>query len=356
MSETTYRNRRAVQLENEVVRVTVTVEGGHIAELLHKGTGVNPLWTPPWPSIEPSTYDPARHPEYGADGEGQLLSGILGHNICLDLFGAPDPEERASGIPVHGEAPVAPFEISTTATGITAAATLPKAQLRFERRLRLAADVLIFSESIENLAATDRPIGWTQHVTLGPPFLVPECTRFQLSATRSKVIDSEFNGGRGPQVPGAEFEWPLCPLKDGSTLDLRGFPSGPSGGFTAHLMDAGREQAFFLAWSPISKVLIGYIWQRLEFPWLARWEENGLRTAPPWNGAGVACGMEFGVSPLVESRREMVARGSLFGAPTFARVPAKATVKADYCAFVRQADRLPSSASWDGATNVTLHY
>ncbi|MCC7174513.1 MAG: hypothetical protein IT159_04890 [Bryobacterales bacterium] len=54
-----YRNRKAVQLESSAVRLTVLAEGGHIAELLHKATGVYPLWTPVWPSIEPSTYDSA---------------------------------------------------------------------------------------------------------------------------------------------------------------------------------------------------------------------------------------------------------------------------------------------------------
>src|SRR6185503_21245596 len=73
-----FRGRRAVQLENENLRLTVLVEGGHIAELLHKPSGINPLWTPPWPSIEPSTYDRSKHPEYGADSESKLLAGLMG--------------------------------------------------------------------------------------------------------------------------------------------------------------------------------------------------------------------------------------------------------------------------------------
>ena len=56
-----YRGRRAAALENDSLRVTVLEEGGHIAEITDKATGVNPLWTPEWPSIEPSAYDPAAH-------------------------------------------------------------------------------------------------------------------------------------------------------------------------------------------------------------------------------------------------------------------------------------------------------
>src|ERR1051326_4849295 len=76
----TFHNRRAVQIENDNLRVTVMAEGGHIAEILHKQSGVNPLWIPPWPSIDPSTYSLAKHPEYGADAESKLLAGIMGRS------------------------------------------------------------------------------------------------------------------------------------------------------------------------------------------------------------------------------------------------------------------------------------
>jgi hypothetical protein len=210
-----FRGRRAVQVETDQLRMTVTQEGGHIAELLHKDTAISPLWVPEWPSLEPSAYSPVRHPEYGGGPESQLLAGLLGHNICLDLFGATDPEEAAAGIPVHGEAPVGRYNIEPTDTGLMMEVTLPKAELTFQRSLELADDgVVCFSESVHNCAATDRPIGWTQHVTLGAPFLERGNTRFLVSATRSKVYERPFNDGLGMQVAGAEFDWPLC-LKSG---------------------------------------------------------------------------------------------------------------------------------------------
>src|ERR1700694_5915835 len=97
MPEEIYRGRRAHRIETPDLRVTILVGGGHIAEIADKRTNVNPLWTPPWPSIEPSTYDRARHPEYGADAESKLLAGIMGHNLCLDLFGGPSEAEAAAG-------------------------------------------------------------------------------------------------------------------------------------------------------------------------------------------------------------------------------------------------------------------
>lgn len=357
MPEITYRNRRAVRIENGRLQVTVTVEGGHVAEILDKATGVNPLWTPPWPSIEPSTYSREKHPEYGADAESKLLAGILGHNLCMDIFGGPSAEEAAAGMSVHGEASVVPYRIRDSGSELTAEADLPEARLRFERRIRLEPDspVVRFHETVENLAGTDRPIAWTQHVTLGPPFLEKGATQFRASATKSRVYETDFAGEKGLMKPGADFGWPYAPRKDGGVIDLRVYTDAPvSGGFTTHLMDPHRRQAFFLAWSPSSKALFGYVWERSDFPWLGIWEENYSRTFPPWNGKTLTRGMEFGASPMPEGRRAMIERGSLFGVPGFRWIPAKARVSVDYCAFLTSAPGIPESVTWDGAGGVTF--
>ena len=157
MAETKYRNRRAVEIQNEQVRVTVLIEGGHIAEILDKATGVNPMWTPPWPSIEPSAYDRAKHPIYGSDAESKLLGGIMGHNLCLDIFGGVSAEEAAAGLTVHGEASVAQYEITSSGAALKMHAAFPYAQLAFARNIALDGDRVIIDETVENLTATDRP-------------------------------------------------------------------------------------------------------------------------------------------------------------------------------------------------------
>src|SRR3954466_1961888 len=178
-----YRGRRAAVVENDALRVTVLEEGGHIAEILDKRSGVNPLWTPPWASIEPSTYTPARHPEYGSGADAVLLAGIMGHNLCLDIFGGPSDAEAAAGMTPHGEASVVRYELQVSAGTMTAAALLPHAGLRIEREIALIDRTVRIRESVENLTSCDRPIGWTQHVTLGPPFLESGWTDIRASAT-----------------------------------------------------------------------------------------------------------------------------------------------------------------------------
>ena len=47
------------------------------------------------------------HPQYGLCVDAKLLSGIVGHSLCLNTFGPPSDEELSHGISVHGEASVA---------------------------------------------------------------------------------------------------------------------------------------------------------------------------------------------------------------------------------------------------------
>jgi hypothetical protein len=340
-SEVQYRGRRAIRLEDQSLRVTVTVEGGHIAEVLHKPTGINPLWTPVWPSIEPSTYDPAKH-NYGTGPEAKLLSGIMGHNLCLDLFGAPSKEEEARGMTLHGEASVLAYEFDYDEANrkLIAKTRLPLASLAFERSLTLRPNgVVELNEAVTNLSGIDRPLVWTQHVTLGPPFLENGRTEFRASATRSRTYESEF----GNVFPIATtFDWPMAPRAKGGTYDLRVYnKDASSGGFTTHLMDPHRRDAFFVAWHPDSKLAFGYKWIRADFPWLGMWEENRFRENAPWGGKSITRGMEFGASPYPESRRQNIERKELFGVPVYRWLPAAGTLRTTYTIRAFTSDRVP---------------
>jgi hypothetical protein len=346
-----FGDRRAVAIENDDLRVTVLQEGGHIAEILDKRSGINPLWSPPWPSIEPSEFDASSRDAYGAGIDAKLLAGIMGHNLCLDIFGGPGDEEAAAGLTPHGEAPVIPYEcgVSDGSRTLTMKAGLPLARLRFERTIELHGRHVRIRESLVNVADVDRPIGWTQHVTLGPPFLQKGITEFRASASRSKAHETGF-GAADYIARGAEFAWPFAPGMNGRAADLRVLPDVPSSSaYTAHLMDAAHEHAFFVAYSPVLKLAFGYVWRCRDFPWMGIWEENHSRQAPPWNGRTLARGMEFGVSPFPETRQQMVDRGSLFGVRTYRWLPARARLEAEYWAVASTGPCVPETLEWPGA-------
>ena len=343
---THHHGRRAAAIENEHLRVAVLAEGGHIAEVLDKRTGINALWTPHWPSIEPSIYDAGRHGDtYGTGSDAKLLAAIMGHNLCLDIFGGPSAEEACAGMTAHGDASVAPYDLRQTDRGLVARTQLPLAQIAFERRLDLQGPAVDVRERIESLCGVDRPIAWTQHVTLGPPFLEKGATEFRVSAARSQVYEGEF-GVADYLRRGAVFDWPHAPRAGGGSTDLRRLTTAPrSSAYTAHLLDSGRRPAFFVAFSPAAQLAFGYAWDPSDFPWIGIWEENDSRTGPPWNGRTLARGMEFGVSPFPETRRAMVERGRLFDTPTYRWLPARGVLEASYRIVVQRAARIPETLS-----------
>ena len=183
-----------------------------------------------------------------------------------------------------------------------------------------------------------------------PPFLEKGVTEFRASATRSRTHEGPF-GVADYLAPAASFDWPAAPRVDGGVADMRRFTdTAASSAYTAHVIPADADTAFFVAFSPRAALAFGYMWHPADFPWLGIWEENCSRTAAPWNGRTVARGMEFGVSPFPESRRAMVDRARLFDVPTFRWLPARRTLTARYAIVLEAADRVPESLGWPNRT------
>jgi hypothetical protein len=343
-----YFGRRAASIENADLRVTVLREGGHIAEIFDKATGVNPLWTPPWPSIDPSAYGPSNASLYGSGADGPLLAGIMGHNVCLDIFGPPSEDEAKAGLTAHGEGSIAAYELAVQGTELRARAHFPIAGLDFERRIILRGRGAEIRETVQNTTDAGRAIGWTQHVTLGPPFLQRGRTQFRAAATRSMVFETTF-GADDYLKPAAEFDWPMAPALDGAAADLRTFTDAEhSSAYTAHLMERASGHAYFLAFAPALQLVFGYVWRPEDFPWMGIWEENRSRTQPPWNGTTLTRGMEFGVSPFPETREQMVQRQQLFGVPTFRRIGPRQSIAVTYSVLLQSAHAVPESIAWSG--------
>ena len=349
-----YHGRHAWTLKNDKISLVVVPGGGHIASLsLNAGPGahLNPYWLPPWPSVEPGAWSHSGN-AYGDKPGAQLLSCILGHNLCLDFFGAPSEAEIKAGIPVHGEAPCINWtSFAHSSDRIVYGATLPIAQMKVTRTIKLTpgSSAMWITEKVDNLSPVDRPFGWQQHVTLGPPFLQEGNTMYDMSGKWSKVDSKEFSKAQRLKQ-GAEFEWPNAPGASGETVDLRSYPtSAKNSDFTVTLMDPSRDWVYFTAINPKKRLLIGYIWPRKAWPWGANWEENHFRAGRPWNGNGVARGIEFGASPFAYSRRDAITMGTLHGVPTYRWISANASQSVSYAAFVA-----PISPAATGVSDVRI--
>jgi hypothetical protein len=350
LPRTDFHGRQAHCIENEFLRVTILEQGGHIAEIFDKRANVSPLWIPHWDSIEPADFGAPHYDIFGDGPDAKLLAGIMGHNVCLDIFGGPSNAEALAGYTVHGEASVLTYQITELPGELSITVVLPLAQLSFRRSLLLRGNLVQMKEWITNLTAFDRPIAWTQHVTLGPPFLDPLTTQFTASVDRSIVAETD-PGRHAYLTHGEPFRWPFAPGKEGRPADLRRMhATAPASGYTAHLVDKTAEHAFFTAFSPEHRLAFSYIWKAADYPWLGIWEENCSRQASPWNGRTITRGMEFGVSPFPESRREMVGRPKLFGSEVYRWLSAEETLKSEYWIHSEVADSIPGPLDWPGIT------
>jgi hypothetical protein len=219
---------------------------------------------------------------------------------------------------------------------LTYYANLPKAQMRVTRTISLTPDssAIWIRETVENLSAFDRPFGWQQHPTFGPPFLQKGATFFDMPATQSTVYPKEFSKGMRLKA-GEEFEWPNAPGANGEMVDLREWPKGDkSSDYTASLIDPSKKWGWFTAINTRRGLLCGYVWPRAEWPWVGNWEENKFRDGKPWLGKAVTRGMEFGTTPFPDSRRDAVTLNKLFNTPTYRWISANATQTIGYGAFV----------------------
>src|SRR5260370_581743 len=96
---TTFEGHPAFLLSNGIFELTVLQEGGAMARITLKDdpSGLNPLW------------DPARMAR--ELGQKSSFSSGTGHFLCVDGFGGTSPQERAAGLPGHGEAHLQSFEV-----------------------------------------------------------------------------------------------------------------------------------------------------------------------------------------------------------------------------------------------------
>ena len=345
-SKTRWQGREAYTLSNGLIQMVNLTGGGHIAEIrFADGVGLptlNPLWTPPWKSIEPFQYSARSHAKrYGPLTEGKLLSGIAGHNICLDYFGPPSEEETAQGLSTHGEAPSLKWRktserLRAGQLSLTLSVRLPEAGLEFSREIGMRASepVVYFKETVTNERKLDHFFHWTQHVTLGPPFIAPEDCRVFMSAAKGATSHDAY-GDKALLEFWREFQWPIAPGSSGGDVDLSRCLIRKGFGVVASLLvDPARDAQFVAALNTRERLLIAYCFRRADYPWVTIWEENCARESPPWNGRTQTRGLEFGSTPLPVTRREAFTRGPLLGTPTFATVPACGRVTISYVAFL----------------------
>jgi hypothetical protein len=321
----TWEERPGLELANDKITLVVLPKGGAMVDLTLRDDPekLSPLWNPIRMAREA--------------GQTPRFGDSMGHFLCVDGFGNVSPEERAAGMPGHGEAHRLPWDLLASGKerkvlSVRFSVKLPLVQEVLTRTLRLVdGEQVVYVESeIENLLAFDRPLCWAEHATIGSPFLEPGKTVVDMSASRAKTRTYKDQGGGSLQHRFANFQdftWPLVPGLNGETIDIRAAPTTLGfGDHTTCLMDPSRRLVWVTALHPEKRLLLGYVFRREEFPWTQNWENY-----PP-NGK-LARGLEFSTMPFDVPRREAVSLGKMFDTSTFRWLPAKSKVPSYFLMF-----------------------
>jgi hypothetical protein len=160
-----------------------------------------------------------------------------------------------------------------------------------------------------NIGKLGRIYNMVQHPSIAPPFLDEET-----------FVDANVGGGYS-QADGA--------FTNG--LDaVRRLTTDPNPNVVSFPIYA--ELGWVTAITPKHQLLVGYVWDSAQYPWLSLWRHVE-------NGKPAARGLEFGTTGLHKPFGDMVRRGgTMMDRPLFVYIDAGETQQRSYRAFLRKVD------------------
>ncbi len=309
-SETLHNGRPSVVLKGKVAQLVVDIGGGSIVSFRLHNQPTNPL------AFDSSEFDPSE----------KAILRPLGHFLCLDRWGPVTEAEKQNGMFFHGEASRVKWEIIKPPTSegdyiqALMTAKLPLAGLEIKRQIQLSSNSASFfvSEQVTNKNLLGRIYNMVQHPTIGPPFL-DEDTLVDSNAQKGFMQTSPLPTPEKPVV-----YWPNA-LKGTQLIDLRRLlddsdPNVVSFTFEEHI-------GWITASSLSEELLIGYLWDTREYPWLNIWRHAK-------NGKPEARGLEFGTTGLHQPFPVLVEKRQIFDRPIFTYLDTGQTSKRHYLAFL----------------------
>ena len=301
--------RPALTLTTKTAEVSVDLAGGSIVDFHILGHGLNPLT---WNHPAPGETDPA----------------TIGHFLCFDRWGNASEAELANGMPFHGEAWTVNWDIiqerEIISNGVIPAViscTLPMSGYTVSREMRIYdhAPVLLVRETITNTNDLGQLYNMVQHATLGPPFLDGDVL-FDISADYGYTMN-----GTEPVL-----YWPNV-VHEGRLVNLRRLGSDQGPGVTSWVPSDERGDGWATASNPARGLLIGYLWNWEDYPWLITW--RNVRDGRP-----AAYGFEFGTTGTRGDFGQSlgIQNSGVYPRPLVRHLDAGASISRDYTAFLAE--------------------
>jgi galactose mutarotase-like enzyme len=278
------------RLEDAEVRVTIIPgKGADIVELVHKPSGVDPLFKAPW-GLQP----PGSRPREGSAGV-EFLSNYEGG--WQELF--PNVNEaavhRGRTIPFHGEVATLPWSVRRISDrALHCSVRCRQTPFRLERPMRLEKGALVLEETVTNESDEPAHFVWGHHCVLGPPFLEGGC-RLHVPARRIVTL-SELWENTARLEPGQSEPWPRARLRSGGTVDLSIVP-GPEAASHDDVYLGELEDGWAVVENPRIGLAFRLEWDPRVFRWIVSWQPYGGAVEKPLGGS-YALGVEPWVTRL----------------------------------------------------------
>ncbi len=299
--------RNLLVMENQTSYLAIDLAGGTIADFHLKKQGLNPF---SWNHPKSSDTAPRK----------------MGHFICFDRWGAPTKAELDNGMPFHGEATTVNWVVEKQPVSENRkiiseiSCHLPMAQLTMNRTIILddRDAVVEIREIITNTGKLGRIYNLIQHGTFAAPFL-----------SKKTIVDTDVARGfyqNGPKPGEPVIYWPNIAYGD-KLVNLRKFDSVQGPGVLSFVFSNGCSLGWATACNPEQGLLVGYVWNVKDYPWLNMWRhfnENGP----------ASFGIEFGTSGLHQPYPLLVKQHEIFGRKLYEYIDAGETSIKSYTLFL----------------------
>ena len=297
-TELTLWGRRAVVLQNELLRITVLAgKGADIVEFLYKPLDIDFMWAnPSGPAPVDTTYTPIKAAASFGD---QYYGG------WQELFphGSKPVEDYDAELYQHGEVWGRPWDVRIEedrpeCVSVTFSVRTRQTPFVLERRMTLRANsaAVEFHETAHNLGRSDLGIMWGHHPAFGAPFLSKDCVLYAPAKTLNVNLKTRTS-------------WPIGKhkAKGSKTAKKEDFskPPAPDSGVGRMLYLEDLDDGWYALVNPKLNVGFGMRWDKNIFPVVWIWQEGNACKGSPWFGHAYAMAVEpFSHLPFARERKE----------------------------------------------------
>ena len=320
-----YTTDTKIKLQNKTSSIEVDLYGGAITDFHLHENFVNPL------SFQ---FSKEQMPQSNKSG-----AVYQGHFLCAGRWGEPSAGEIGVGIPNHGEPANIEWQLNSAEEKILIIETTAHLEgLHVHRIMKLheTASLCHITELITNINPLGRLYNVVQHPTIATPFL-NETTIINCNAT----IGFDYECGNDFAKHGVQ--WPFVKDVGDEVYDLRTSQHHRNSVFS-FIVNPEDNYGWITAYSSTHNLVLGYIWQRKDYPWINLWQhfENGVIKYR---------GLEFGTTGLHQPFKKIIENNNLkvFNEPTVAYIDAGQQITKDYAIFL-----MPVSKNFQGVEKTEI--